>query len=36
MGRFNPGSSGNIAISVTGFSDGAPLPPVSVMYVHSE
>lgn len=33
IGRFNPGSSGNIAISVTGFSGGAPLPNVSVMYV---
>ncbi len=33
IGRFNPTDTGNISITVTGMTDGAPLTPVTVLYL---
>ncbi|HEX9746341.1 MAG TPA: S8 family serine peptidase [bacterium] len=32
IGHFHPGDVGSISVSVTGLSNGAPLPPVLVIY----
>lgn len=36
IGRFNPGGTGNVSINLTGFAAGAPIPPVSVLYLVSD
>jgi hypothetical protein len=35
IGRFTPDVSGNISVTVTGMSGGAPVTPVTVLYLFS-